>query len=122
MREFPQVIDDHQESESTTPDVQDEKVENNLGDFWQATCTEASLVSEVPKPVANTKLDIEYRVTESNSPKSFPSLRGTPEVPVLDLTKNSTMLNWISRDTAGLLKTFSLLMYACFFICECACW
>lgn len=100
LREFPQVIDDDQESESTTPAVLDKNVENNLKEFWQGTRTKASLVFEVPKAVANTKLDIADPVTQSNSPRSFPSLRGSPEVPLLDLTKNSTPLNFISRETA----------------------
>ncbi|XP_020239582.1 uncharacterized protein At5g08430 [Cajanus cajan] len=101
LHEFPQVISDDQESETTTPDVQDKKVENNLQEFWQATCTKTSLVTEVPKAVANTKLDTVNLVKQqSNSPKSIPSLRIAPEVPLLDMTKNSTMLNCISHNRA----------------------
>ncbi|KAL2334432.1 hypothetical protein Fmac_015645 [Flemingia macrophylla] len=99
--EFPQVISDDQESESTTPDVQDKRVENNSLDFWQAICTKTSLVTEVPKEVANTKLDTANLVKQQiNSPKSIPSLSREPEVPLLDMTKNSTMLNCIPHDTA----------------------
>ncbi|TKY44994.1 125 kDa kinesin-related protein [Spatholobus suberectus] len=101
LHEFPQVIADDQESESTKPDVLDKKVENNLQEFWQATCTKVSLVTEVPKAFADTKLDIADLVKQqSNSPMSVLSLRRAPEVPLLDMAKNSTMLNCISRDTA----------------------
>ncbi|RDX75059.1 hypothetical protein CR513_45112, partial [Mucuna pruriens] len=97
LREFPQVIADDQEAESTTPDVQDE-VENNLQEFWQATCTKVSLVTEFPKEVANTRMDIADHVKQqSNSPMSIPSLSRAPAVPLLDMT-NSTSCT--SRDTA----------------------
>ncbi|KHM99787.1 Hypothetical protein glysoja_023928 [Glycine soja] len=100
LREFPQVIADEQESESTTPDVLDKNVENNLQEFWQATYTKSSSVTEVPNEVANSKLDIADLVKQqSNSPKSIPILHRAPEVPLLDMTNNSTMLNCISRDT-----------------------
>ncbi|KAH1233924.1 Uncharacterized protein GmHk_09G026252 [Glycine max] len=91
---------DEQESESTTPDVLDKNVENNLQEFWQATYTKSSSVTEVPNEVANSKLDIADLVKQqSNSPKSIPILHRAPEVPLLDMTNNSTMLNCISRDT-----------------------
>ncbi|CAJ1952407.1 unnamed protein product [Sphenostylis stenocarpa] len=100
LSEFPQVIADDQESESTTPDDRDKKVENNLEEFWQATCTKSSLVTEDPEAVANAKLDIADLVKlQSNSPKSIPIK--APEVPLLDFTKNSTMLNCIFPDTAA---------------------
>ncbi|KAL5173894.1 Uncharacterized protein HKD37_16G046336 [Glycine soja] len=100
LREFPQVIADEQKSESTTPDVLDKNVENNLQEFWQATYTKSSSVTEVPNAVANTKLDIADLVKQQrNSPKSMSIPRRAPEVPLLDMTNNSTMLNCISRDT-----------------------
>ncbi|RZB61969.1 hypothetical protein D0Y65_044314 [Glycine soja] len=100
LREFPQVIADEQKSESTTPDVLDKNVENNLQEFWQATYTKSSSVTEVPNAVANTKLDIADLVKQQrNSPKSMSIPRRAPEVPLLDMTNNSTMLNCISPDT-----------------------
>lgn len=53
MHEIPQVIADDLELESTTPDVADKKVEKKLQDLWQPTCTKGTLVTEVPKTVAN---------------------------------------------------------------------
>jgi len=99
--ELPRVIAEDQETESTSPGDRDKKVENNLQEFWQATCTKSSLVTEEAKAVTNGKLDIADLVKlQCNSPKSIPILR---DVPLLNFTKNSTMLNCTSNDTAGLL-------------------
>lgn len=53
LREIPQVIADDLESESTTPDVPDKKVQNNFQDSWQATCTKTSLTTVDSKIVAD---------------------------------------------------------------------
>ncbi|KOM26726.1 hypothetical protein LR48_Vigan307s001100 [Vigna angularis] len=91
---------DDQETESTTPDDRDKKVENNLQEFWQAACTKSSLVTEDAKAVTNAKLDIADLVKpQNNSPKSIPILRISPDVPLLDFTKNSSISNCASHDT-----------------------
>ncbi|ESW24469.1 hypothetical protein PHAVU_004G133700 [Phaseolus vulgaris] len=101
LSEFPQVIADDQETESLSPDDRDKKVENNLQEFWQATSTKSSLVTGFAKEVTNPKLDIADLVKlQGNSPKSIPILRRSPDVPLLDFTKNRTMLNCTSNDTA----------------------
>ncbi|XP_027357957.1 uncharacterized protein At5g08430 isoform X2 [Abrus precatorius] len=109
LREIPEVIAEDEDEESTTPDVQDKKVENNILEFWQATCTKTSVMTEVPKAIANdlackaTKLDITADAVkqESNSPKSILSLSRVSEVPLFNMTKNSSMLNCISGDTVA---------------------
>ncbi|KAE9586136.1 putative GYF-like domain-containing protein [Lupinus albus] len=94
--------------ESPTSDVPDKRVENNLQESWKTTSKQASLVSEVPKAVADgflwkaTKLDIADLVKEeNNSPKSTLGLRGASEVPPFTMEMKGTMLNVISRDTAA---------------------
>ena len=104
--ELPQVIADDQETESSTPDSRHKKVGNN----FKATCTKSSLLTEDVKAVTNAKLDIADPVKpQCNSPKSIPILRRSPDVPLLDFTKNSTMWNCTSNHTAGLLFSFSML-------------
>ncbi|XP_014516985.1 uncharacterized protein At5g08430 [Vigna radiata var. radiata] len=98
--EFPQVIADDQKTESTTPDDRDQKVENNLQEFWQAACTKSSLVTEDAKAVTNAKLDITDLVKpQNNLPRSIHILRISPDVPLLDITKNSSISICDSRDT-----------------------
>ncbi|GAU28484.1 hypothetical protein TSUD_294870, partial [Trifolium subterraneum] len=53
LHEFPQVIAEDLESDSTTPDVPDKKDETNFQELLQTTCTKASLPTEVPKAVTD---------------------------------------------------------------------
>ena len=53
LREIPQVIAEDLESESTTPDVPEKKLPTNFQELSQTTCTKVSLVTEVPKAVAD---------------------------------------------------------------------
>lgn len=53
LRDIPQVIADDLETESTTPDVPDKKVQNNFQDSWQATCTKTSLITVDSETVAD---------------------------------------------------------------------
>ncbi|KAK7270752.1 hypothetical protein RJT34_26149 [Clitoria ternatea] len=127
--EIPQVIAEDEESESTMLDVQDKKVEDNLEDFWEATYTKTSLVTDVPEAAADdfvcespkvplvtevpetvaddfvcegTNKDIADPVKEeSNSPKSILSLSRASEVPLFKMTKDSILLNCISGNTTA---------------------
>ncbi|CAL0332636.1 unnamed protein product [Lupinus luteus] len=98
--------------ETLTPDVPDKRVENNLQESRKTTSNQISLVSKVPKAVADgflwkaTKLDIADLVKEeNNSPKSTLGPRGASEVPPFTMAMKSTMLNVISRDTAAVQQT-----------------
>ena len=120
MHEIPQVIAEDLESESTTPDVPDKKIENHVPDkkvenhvqeLWQTTSKQLSIDTDVPQTDVDgfiskdTKRDIANLVKPgSNSPKSILSLGGSTDVPLLNVATNGTVLNFISCGTdAGLL-------------------
>ncbi|OIW12013.1 hypothetical protein TanjilG_16124 [Lupinus angustifolius] len=66
------------ESESLTPDVPDKRVENNLQELWKTTSKRASLVTEVPKAVADVFL---WKAPKPDVPKDLESESLTPDVP-----------------------------------------
>ncbi|CAL5184985.1 unnamed protein product [Lathyrus oleraceus] len=106
---IPQVTPGYLDSsESKTLEVPEQKAENDMQGFREATCTKESLVTEVSKPVANgfacraTKLYLaDQTKPENESPKSILNLSGPSEVPLFSMEINSTALNCISRDTSA---------------------
>lgn len=95
-------------SESKTLEVPEQKAENDMQGFREATCTKESLVTEVSKPVAigfacrATKLYLaDQTKPENESPKSILNLSRPSEVPLFNMEINSTALNCISRDTSA---------------------
>ncbi|KAI5427532.1 hypothetical protein KIW84_032799 [Lathyrus oleraceus] len=106
---IPQVTPGYLDSsESKTLEVPEQKAENDMQGFREATCTKESLVTEVSKPVANgfacraTKLYLAGQTKpENESPKSILNLSRPSEVPLFSMEINSTALNCISRDTSA---------------------
>ncbi|CAK8532385.1 unnamed protein product [Lathyrus sativus] len=106
---IPQVTTGYQDfSESKTLEVPEQKAENDMQGFREATCTKESLATEVSKPVANgfacraTNLYLADQTEQENeSPKSILNLSGPSEVPLFNMEINSTALNCISRDTSA---------------------
>ncbi|XP_054786444.1 uncharacterized protein At5g08430 [Prosopis cineraria] len=85
LQEIPSVISDDIESESTAPDVPEEKMENGSPESMQATCKQASLLREVqkevrdaPEPESTTTNIADCARHENKSPNSI--LRGSSEV------------------------------------------
>ncbi|XP_061364291.1 uncharacterized protein At5g08430-like isoform X2 [Gastrolobium bilobum] len=108
LHEIPQVIAEDLESECKTPIDPEIKSENDLQELWQITSTKASLVTEVPKAVADgflykaTKMDMADLVKQENkSPKSIASLNRASKVPLFNMAVDSTLSNYMSGDTAA---------------------
>ncbi|XP_061351750.1 uncharacterized protein At5g08430-like [Gastrolobium bilobum] len=96
LHEIPEVISDDLDSECTTSDVAEKKIEIDSQELCQTPYMKASLVTEVPKAVADG-----FVKQEINSPKSIVSLSRPSEVPFFNMAMGGTMSNCISCDAAA---------------------